>query len=243
MGRHSTCLFGALLVVALGASAGLATTIDLTDGPGTSGVANGGYFEFYDFQAAGTGVLEPFVRIQHNGTEEGYNTSAEDLPFDEKPGPWTHDLLLSDVPIVYSNGGAFLEFILDINEAAPASQRLLSLDRILIFTSPIGSQNTTDLPSLGALRFDLDGAGDSYIIMDYTNAVGSGETDLRALIPLDSFAGAAPTDYLYFYSQFGTNHASNAGFEEWNVVAIPEPGSAVLTLLALVSLIRRRRGT
>jgi hypothetical protein len=50
------------------------------------------------------------------------------------------------------------------------------------------------------------------------------------------FAGAAPTDYVYFCSLFGDPNASNDGFEEWALLlnsggggtgqtAVPEPAS------------------
>src|SRR5436190_9459071 len=47
-------------------------------------------------QPAGTGVFDPFLTIQANGTEQGYNTSAG--VFDTKREPqWNHELTVSDL--------------------------------------------------------------------------------------------------------------------------------------------------
>jgi hypothetical protein len=227
------------LALGIGAVEVCASTVDLTSGLGSSGMVDGAFFEFTTIQPAGTGVLEPFLRIQAHGVEEGYNTSNPTLPFDEKPGPWTHDLRLADLHRLSMDGSDYFEFVLDINESSGPVGRLFSLDEIKIYTSPVGGQNTTDLGSLGTLRYDLDAAEDSHILLDYTNASGSGETDMRALIPADSFAGASPSDFVFFYSKSGIHHGADGGFEEWSIA--PEPGSAGLMLMALTMLLGRRR--
>ncbi|MEP6685683.1 MAG: hypothetical protein ABJB22_02800, partial [Verrucomicrobiota bacterium] len=48
-------------------------------------------FTFTNPQPQGTGLIRPFLRVQANGTEQGYNTSGG-TPFDDKAGPWTHDV-------------------------------------------------------------------------------------------------------------------------------------------------------
>src|SRR5947207_15526960 len=83
----------AAAALALSAAAN-ATVIDLT-GNNNSGTTNGAQFRWTPGQPTGTGVIEPFVRIQADGTEQGYNTSGG-TPFDEKPGTWTHDIRRSD---------------------------------------------------------------------------------------------------------------------------------------------------
>lgn len=236
---------GLLIVSALGlgvgASAAAASVVDLTTGPGSSGEINGAVFEFALDRPAGTGVFQPFVRIEMNGTEQGYNTSAATLPFDELPGPWTHDLSLGDIPVVSVGGLNYLEFQLDINEVGAGDLQLLSLDEVQIFTSPVGELNSTDLRSLGALRYQMDFGEDSHVLMDYRFGAGSGESDMRMLIPIGFFAGARSDEYVYLYSQFGLNAQSTAGFEEWRV-AMPEPASAILLVLGgACGLLRRRR--
>lgn len=230
-----------------------ASIIDLTTGPGSSGSINGGLFNFGN-ASGGTGLIQPFLRIQASRTEEGYNSSSSSLPFDEKSGMWTHDLRLNEIPIIEVGGISYFEFILDINEAGGGGNPFLSLDAIKIYTSTIGSQNTTDINSLGTLRYDLDGIEDSTILLDYSFNSGSGATDMTAFIPISAFAGASPDNFVYFYSAFGElgkvgsrKYGSTNGFEEWavqidaNSVFIPAPGPLALLLLASFSSKRRRR--
>lgn len=218
-----------------------ADVVDLTSGPGSSGTINLAIFEFFEVQAAGTGVIAPFVRIQRRNVEQGYNTSATALPFDEKSGIWTHDLRIDEIQIVLVGGVEYFEFHLDVNEPSGPSMGLISLDDVQIYTSPTGSLNTTNLASLGTLRYDLDAGVDSHVLLDADNSSGSGEADMRALVPAANFAGSAPTDFVYFYSRFGLNETSGGGFEEWRVVLIPEPATFGLLLPVMVLLIRRRR--
>lgn len=231
----------AALVVGVASVGAQAARIDLTGGNGSSGTANGAIFQFDTTQPTGTGVLQPFVRMQATGTEQGYNTSGRPVAFDENStANWTHDVQLQDLRIV----GDYYEFILDINEPGVVPESLLSLDEIQIYTSSVGGKTTTNLSQLGTLRYDLDAGEDNHILMDYLNA-GSGVADMRALIPVSAFAGASPTDYMYFYSQFGLQEGAAAGsgsadgYEEWAVV--PEPASAGLLLMAMGLLLRRRR--
>src|SRR5262245_39962819 len=86
------------------ASAASASIVDLTN-PGSFGVVNGARFETADFRPAGTGVLNSFVRIQQNGTEQGYNTSGRPVAFDEKTDPnFTRNLTFGEIPTMTVNG-------------------------------------------------------------------------------------------------------------------------------------------
>lgn len=184
-------------------------------------------FENSNFRPAGTGVLDSFVRIQKSGTEQGYNTSGRGVPFDEKSDPnYTRDLTFGEVPTRSVGGMDYKEFILDINQINSGDNRLLSLDRVKIYTSSVGSQTTTDIASLGTLCYDLDAGGDSWIRLDYNIAAGSGEGDMRMLVPASFFGSAGAGTFIYLYSYFGTNHASNDGYEEWAIL----DGSAVVPL-------------
>src|SRR3954465_13994731 len=84
---------GAALAAAASAPAAM---LDLTQA-NSSATLGGAIFSTTEVQPTGTGVINPFVRIQMNGLEEGYNPSAPSLPFDEKAGIWTHDLRLVDM--------------------------------------------------------------------------------------------------------------------------------------------------
>lgn len=250
--RHWGVLAIILLIPSI-ASTTEASIIDLTTGPGSSGAINGGLFVFAN-EGGGTGMLDPFVRIQSGGTEQGYNTSHRNAPFNAKKGVWTHDLLLNEIPIITITGTDYFEFILDINESGGGGNSFLSLDDIRIYTSAIGGQNTTTLGDLGVLRFSMDAGEDSHIRLDASNTSGSGQTDMTAFIPVSAFAGANPDDFVYFYSAFGglgtigqQKYGSSGGFEEWavqidaNSVFIPAPGPLALLLLASFSSKRRRR--
>src|SRR3954470_1821463 len=110
----------------------VAGTLDLTSGG--SGTFNGAIFTTTTTQPTGTGVIDSFLRLQNTGTEQGYNTSARPVEFDQKTDPnFTRDLLLSSVPVVNINGTAYRQFLLDINEQHNTAGHLLSLDKLQLF--------------------------------------------------------------------------------------------------------------
>src|SRR5262249_29739895 len=49
-------------------------------------------------QASGTGLFDPFVRLQGTPTEKGYNTNGA-VQFDTKSGTWTHAIKVNAIPI------------------------------------------------------------------------------------------------------------------------------------------------
>ena len=124
------------------------TSIDLTD-PSSSATVNGAIFRIPGTATSGSGLIDPFVRIQNTSgnTESGYNTSNYTTPgslgpLDMKAGTFTHDLLLSDIftNIVTVGGVTYYEFVLEINENG-TNNNLLSLDRLEFFVGP-NSTNT-----------------------------------------------------------------------------------------------------
>ncbi len=189
---------------------------------------------------AGTGVLDPFVRISTNTpTEKGYNTSGRKLEFDENSSPnFTTDLQLSDIPVVVINGIPVLEFQLDINEPNNGAGEYLSLDVIEIYAtdSPItdpqagGGAYNDILSSMDPLwQLDTDDTpGDDWVALNYALQSGSGVADMVMYVPLEFFDDLEQDAYITFYSEFGLqgiddstdityNWINDSGFEEWSV--------------------------
>jgi len=268
-------LVSAAVMLALGSANALAytcttgdTCIDLVDGD-TGTLSDKTIFNWVDQGSTGTGVIEPFLRVQANGTEQGYNYNTSALgggSFDTKTGPWTHDLLMSDLVQVDINGVSYYEFLLDINETKASSARLISLNEVQIYTGSQLTSLTTDISTLGTLRYDMDGGadGDVTVEMDYSRNPGSGYGDVLMYIPTSYFAGASDSDYVYFYTMFGNANGSDAGFEDWALrpgactpdnpyydngcvpppPAAPEPGVLSLVGLGLLGLgysLRKRK--
>jgi hypothetical protein len=241
MGKRTwgfTTSLGAVVITLALAGPSFAGMLDLTT-QDASGFINGAFFQQINPQSTGTGVIDSFVRLQANGTEQGYNTDARPVQFDEKTdATFTHSLLLSDVPKVTINGTVYRQFLLDINEGNGQNQQLLSLDQLKIFQGATGDLN--NYPNLGDQVYDL-GAG-NFIGLDYSLNSGSGAGDMFAYIPDSFFTSANPYVYLYshFGSEWGSDGTSDAGFEEWAVLkqdTTPPvndiPGPATLVFAAL----------
>ncbi len=206
--------------------------------------------------STGSGVIHSFVRIHGNGqagaVEQGYNTDARPVQFDENTSPtFTRSLLLSQVPIVQlvghgDPGTLYREFLLDINQQN--HNPLLALDDIEIFQAAAGNLTDYDLTNhdlgpLGVKRYDLDAhsTGDNWILLNYALDTGSGGGDMFAFLPNDLFDPANGA-YVYLYSHFGEGgggaYPNNDGYEEWAVrtaenTVVPLPGAALLGMLGL----------
>lgn len=233
--RFVTVCFLVLVI----ASPALASVLDLTaGGSGSFGVD---FFVTTDQQPTGTGVIMPFVRIQGNVEEDGFNTDfppgSGDLD-DVKAGSWTHSILVGSITPVLFNGELMLRFLLDINETS--SKSLLSLDELRIFTA--GSPNISTLAVLNAQNLVYDMGVGNKIYLDYNLNSGSGSGDLLLFLPASLFAGL-DNQYLYLYSRFGASggdYTSDDGFEEWSVIEEPvsvEPA----TWGAMKSIYRNQR--
>src|SRR5262245_40265485 len=88
LGRWAALLVATTLTPSLARS----EVLDLTS-PGAVVSSQGVLFYQANPQSTGTGVIDPFVRIQRTGTERGYNTDARPVEFDTKDAnQWTHSL-------------------------------------------------------------------------------------------------------------------------------------------------------
>lgn len=202
----AAALTGMLQVGAANASAcdtpDLSTTVpststcyfDLTQSPSSTAPAqallNGGIFRVPDASGSfggspvvGTGVLNPFVRIQEpasggpqsNGIEAGFNTSADvkntgaaagTLLDDHDNGNtnWNHAIRLGDIGTVTVGGIQYYDFILDVNEQGNSTNSGISLDEFKVFFANSGTLKdfTGNNDTLGASNFDLTGATLAY---------------------------------------------------------------------------------
>ena len=209
-------------------------------------------FQFTDQQPTGTGVIQPFLRVQASPTEQGYNTSGG-TPFDDKAGPWTHDIQFSDLQstAVTVNGTSYFKVMVDLNEPG-GSKSTISLENLQFYTSSQGSKTTTTLSQLGTLRYSMDTAGgDNTVEFDAARNHGSGSGDAFFYIPTTAFAGTNANDFVYMYVNFGNADMTTAGgFEEFtlvrNLAPVPEmsaffPIVGLLVAVGSTSILRRRR--
>lgn len=171
----------------------------------------------------GSGLIDPFLTVQNNGTESGFSTDApsNDLPLDTKRaegnGQFTRTFALGDLFAV----GGYYRFFLDINEPSGGASSLLSLDFLKIYNTGsasnvnLGAGTTlSDLDSQGwSVLYNLDASGDNTLGLDY-DVFGSGSgkgIDLEVLIPVAALTGLS-TDRIVFATQFS---GAGDGFEEW----------------------------
>jgi hypothetical protein len=240
----------ALGLAAIFASAANAAVVDLSTS--SSGTINGALFEVGSIHPAGTGVFEPFLTLQANGTEQGYNSSTGN--FDTKREPvWNHEIRFSDLQQTTINGTAYFGFAIDVNEPNSANLASISLEALRIYTSPTLQTSTSTNKngmfngSLGTLRYDLGGNSVFYI----DTQRGSGESDINVYIPVSAFAGTQPNDYVYMYQRWGGADAmTQGGFEETRLIAgitpIPELSSffpiiGLMVAVGATSALRRRK--
>ena len=186
-------------------------------------------------QSSGTGLFDPFVRLQGSPAEEGFNTDAP-VTLDTKTGIWTHAILASAIPVVDCDGtgsgtATCWELFVDINDSNNAKR--ISLNDVEIwFTDsatlsgyPFAEPGTTN----NSKEYDFNG----HILINDVNQ-GSGRGDLRYLVPTAGHPFTSST-YFVLYSKWGVTsgtagnfgtgtYVSDGGFEEWKVRKAPNVG-------------------
>ncbi len=215
--------------------------LDLTQQGSTGVVNNAVFMQFDPASSTGSGSMDSFLRIQGSGVEKGYNTGGK-TEFETKSGQFTHSLQLSAVPTLNFSGITYREFILDTNEVS-GSTSFISLDSLEIRLADSGNLTGYD-NSFGQLIYSLDDSVDNWILLDASLSSGSGSGDMTLLVPNNLF-GTDDAKYIYLYSEFGQNVASDDGFEEWAVgvggAVNPEPATLSMLVLGGLGLIRRKR--
>jgi hypothetical protein len=260
--------------IAMTLAAGTAGAVTLYDGTtaGASNEINNATFWTNDAAGTvGTGSFPRFVAVGGNDPSNGgYNTFAAGGGLDIKNAPLRMPTVanLQSVTDPFGLTGSYYQFLLDVNEAGNTSDRFLSLDAVEIclgtadnLTSESGGA-WQGCSGIGSLVYDMDGAGDSGLLMDYSINHGSGNgVDIFLNIPtswiLDLVGAGDPSQYfVYLYSSFGAvgagyegevgpagDYDQMDGFEEWAYRACPEgevctpprevPEPATLALLGL----------
>jgi uncharacterized repeat protein (TIGR01451 family) len=185
-----------------------------------------------DNQASGTGLFDPFVRLQGSPTEKGYNTDGA-VDFDTKTGNWTHAIKVNAIPLVDCDGdgpgtATCWELFVDINDGNNAKRISLNEVEIWFTDDPnlVGYVDPPGFPSDATQEYDFSGD----ILINDVNQ-GSGRGDLRYLVPTAGHEWDADT-YFVLYSKWGTTtgttgnfgtggYSSDGGFEEWKVRKTP----------------------
>lgn len=224
-----------------------AVTLDLTGATTEYQATTGDGHEFVvtveDVGSSGTGLINPFLRLQSSGNEQGFNSDRNTALFDEGVSQTT-SLSIDTVPTYTAGqlgvGGTseYGEFLLDTNETT-----FVSLNQLQIFAATESYATNTNLTNTGFLAdapLGSDPDGTPVITFDPTQTIeifrlsdyltqyevivgggGSGTYDLRFFFDVDLLASLGGT-YTHFivYSQFGSppgSESSGSGFEEWSV--------------------------
>jgi len=190
-------------------------------------------FSQYTAIPAGTGYIDPFVRIQPQGyehldcpagqtCEQAYNTDYRPVQFDTKDqNDWTKSLLLSDLVNPDSDS---VQFLLDINQdnGGGGEDKYLSLDELQFFVTADPNlhnyDDATNMFTSGAeLVWDLDNpmtADDWIKLNNYLGdqKCGSGDFELSVEILYEDFVAAADRlgidvadAHVVLFSRFGDN--------------------------------------
>lgn len=177
--------------------------IDLSSTAGGQETVNDAVWTFPVPFNVGTGQINPFLSVQANPNEEGFNTDASPLPLDTKRPNFTNALPLNHVPTIEGPGmGLFRELILDANEANSEPDALFSIDRFDLwlcddpdaatFEERSEFQSNADCALVYDIDDDLGGSDVDYIRATDAVTSGSGlDLDYQILIPEANFIAAA----------------------------------------------------
>lgn len=212
-----------------------ASVLDLT-ARNSSALANGALFRQSDGGPAGLGQTESIVRIQNDwcrGVEQGYNTDARPLQFDEaRNRAVTQSVKVGELPLVTIDGKQYREVVLDVRERGWWGGSQVSLDELRVYVGGRGdlrgyNDRTDKLAGMTAV-YDLDAGRDRWIKLDARK--GSAASDMQFLIPAATLG--SPDGFVYLYSKFGGKITANGGGEHWLhrvVDSAPAPTTAAFS--------------
>jgi hypothetical protein len=184
------------------AVATLPNEIDLIDGlastPVTSSTGATALWNQAGNFKVGTGVLNPFLSIQNDPNEEGFNTDASPLPLNDTRSNFTNALPLNHVPVIHlkNGGGAYREFIFDANESNSTPDAQFSIDQWNLWLCNDANAATfsarTDFTGGDGGKcieiYDLNG---KTLLATDANSLGSGgDFDYQILVPDAAFQAA-----------------------------------------------------
>ena len=191
--------------------------------------------------------------MQANGSEQGYNTSGG-TPFDDKAGPWTHDIKFYNIQAtaISLNGQDYFVIMVDLNEPNGAKSTI-SLTNLQFYTSAQGSKTTTDLSQLGTLLVTASIPPVAITPFSSTRvATMAADQGTRSSTSRPARSPAPmPTTSSTCMSTFGDADMTTAGgFEEFvlvrNLAPVPEmsalfPIVGLLVAVGSTHILRRRR--
>jgi SdrD B-like domain len=207
-----------------------ATVLDLTTVGAEVTAPSGALVSQYDDPAPAVGTTHTVVQLQMagpggtkppDGTEQGYNTNARPVQYNEVSAPQLNRALtLGEIPVVTIGGVAYRQILLNINQTMNAPY--LSLDELRVFVGNTGTLTgynpATHRLSGQSAVFDLDSGGDVSVKLNANLNAGTSAPDAVVLIPDVAFTGANASTFVYLYSKFS---GANGGFEAWAVADVP----------------------
>jgi hypothetical protein len=270
MSRHRIAQWLAATFVGFAASSASKADVivDATAQNSTTALPGGASAIQVSPQSTGTGVFNPFLRLDSNsGVEAGLNSDAKKPPFDDIAGIHTKSIFFGQLVPVTISGTSYIQFRLDINQegAKPADAKAkISLTDFRIYLGntafPVYDPTTKTFSSGPTTSvYDIDNFGNDVTVnLDSGYNPGSGIGDYYFNIPTSKFgASPDPLSFVYLYTQFGTlnpdatHFEANDGFEEWSTVLnpnvpppitnpVPAPPALVLGLVGAAGLFGKR---